>query len=131
MWTLSTMKTSRLSSLTLALFATAALLCAAGGPPLLAQTLSDPGLVLSTVTGGLSLPTTMGFVAPDDILVLQKNNGQVRRVLNGTLQAQPVLDLHVNSNSERGLLGIAVNSQTPPAVFLYYTEADEYWLGQP
>jgi len=29
----------------------------------------------------------------------------------------------VNSTSERGLLGIAVNTATPRAVFLYYTEA--------
>ncbi|MEM7413688.1 MAG: PQQ-dependent sugar dehydrogenase [Myxococcota bacterium] len=83
----------------------------------------DPPLSLSTVTTGIALPTTMGFVAPNDILVLQKNDGQVRRVLNGTLQPAPVLDVAVNASSERGLLGIAVNTQSPPDVFLFYTEA--------
>jgi glucose/arabinose dehydrogenase len=33
------------------------------------------------------------------------------------------LDVAVNADSERGLLGIAINSQNPPVVFLYYTEA--------
>lgn len=104
------------------IFAAAVVLASLTSGVLLAQTISDPDLVLETVTGGLSRPTTMAFVAPDDILVLQKDNGQVRRVLNGTLQAQPVLDVHVNFDSERGLLGIAVNTETPPKVFLYYTE---------
>lgn len=89
-----------------------------------AQTLSDPSLTLTpVVTTGLTLPTTMAFVAPNDFLVLQKNNGQVRRVLNGVLQPTIALDVNVNSDSERGLLGIAVNTETPPRVFLYYTEA--------
>ncbi len=103
--------------------------CVLAGVPILgasaaAQTLSDPSLTLSpVVTTGLSLPTTMAFVAPNDFLVLQKNNGQVRRVLGGVLQPGIVLDVNVNSDSERGLLGIAVNTESPPAVFLYYTEA--------
>ena len=88
------------------------------------QSLSDPSLTLSpVVTTGLSLPTTMAFVAPDDFLVLQKDNGQVRRVLGGVLQPGIVLDVNVNNSSERGLLGIAVNTESPPRVFLYYTEA--------
>jgi len=88
-----------------------------------AQTVTDPSLTLTTVTTGLSSPTTMAFVGPGDILVLQKANGQVRRVLNGVLQPGFVLDLPVNSESERGLLGIAVNAETPKKVFLYVTEA--------
>ena len=96
-----------------------------------AQSLSDPSLSLTTVTTGLSSPTTMAFVAPDDILVLQKANGRVRRVLDGVLQAAPVLDVNVNADSERGLLGIAVNSATPPDVFLFYTEAEDMDGGAP
>jgi glucose/arabinose dehydrogenase len=83
----------------------------------------DLPLEVEEVTTGLSLPTTMGFVAPDDILVLQKDDGQVRRVLNDVLQPLPVLDVAVNSASERGLLGIAVNTESPPKVFLFYTES--------
>jgi glucose/arabinose dehydrogenase len=88
-----------------------------------AQTLTDPNLSVSTVVNGsLATPTAMAFVGPDDFLVLQKS-GSVRRVKNGVLQAMPALTVTVNTLSERGLLGIAVNGETPRKVFLYYTEA--------
>ena len=88
-------------------------------------TLSDPALKVEPVATGLDTPTSMAFVAPDDILVLQKNDGRVRRVLGGVLQPGAVLDVAVNTDSERGLLGIAVNTQQPPQVFLYYTEVSD------
>jgi glucose/arabinose dehydrogenase len=89
-----------------------------------AQTLTDPTLSITALsTAGLSVPTSMAFLAPDDILVLEKNNGQVRRVLGGVLQPGNVLDVHVNTTGERGLLGIAINGETPRQVFIYYTEA--------
>lgn len=83
--------------------------------------LGDPLLAFDTVVTGLATPTTMAFLGPGDILVLQKNNGQVRRVLNGVLQPTPVLDVAVANASEEGLLGIAINTENPPKVFLYYT----------
>ncbi len=88
-------------------------------------TLEDPDLVVETVVTGLSRPTTMAFLTSEDLIVLQKNNGQVRRVQNGILQAAPALDVNVNYRSERGLLGVAlapmfsINSY----VYLYYTES--------
>src|SRR6187455_1319259 len=78
--------------------------------------LDDSGLAVTTVATGLAYPTTMAFVAPDDILVLQKDDGQVRRVLNGVLLPDPVLDLATQPTGERGLLGIAVNTESPPGV---------------
>lgn len=88
-------------------------------------TLKDPDLVVETVVTGLSHPTTMAFLTPDDLIVLQKNNGQVRRVQNGILQAAPVLDVNVNYRSERGLLGVALTPMfsTNTYVYLYYTES--------
>jgi aldose sugar dehydrogenase len=67
----------------------------------------------------------MAFIGPGDILVLQKGNGRVRRVINGMLQLDPVLDVAVDNASERGLLGIAIhpNFPTSPFVYLYYTES--------
>lgn len=88
------------------------------------QTVDDTALVIETVVTGLTQPTTMAFVGPNDILVLQKANGQVRRVLNDVLLGAPVLDVDVNSQSERGLLGIAVDPANGTDVFLYYTRAD-------
>jgi glucose/arabinose dehydrogenase len=86
-------------------------------------TLSDPNLQLTTVVTGLAFPTTMAFLGPNDFLVLEKNTGRVRRVLSGVLQAAPVLDVTVNNHWERGMLGIAINTEQPPRVFLFYTEA--------
>jgi glucose/arabinose dehydrogenase len=83
-------------------------------------TLKDPNLQVETIVEGLSLPTSMTFIDNNNILVLEKEKGTVRLVSNGILQEEPVLEVDVNSMSERGLLGIAMmNNDT---VFLYYTE---------
>lgn len=80
---------------------------------------------MSTVAAGLNQPITMAFIGPDDILVTEKATGRVRRVTNGVVAVAPVLDLAVNSNSERGLLGIALHPRFPrrPYVYLYNTES--------
>src|SRR5262245_10029384 len=90
-----------------------------------AQTLDDPNLQPQLVAQGLSSPTTMAFIGPNDILVLQKNDGRVRRVINGVVQTGQVLDVDVDHDSERGLLGIALHPAFPttPSVYLYYTES--------
>jgi hypothetical protein len=41
--------------------------------------------------------------------VLEKASGQIKRVTGGVLQPTPVLDLAVNSNSERGLLSMVLD----------------------
>ena len=85
----------------------------------------DPALAISEITSGLSAPTTMAFIGSQDFLVLQKNDGRVRRVIAGVLQTGAVLDLAVDGSSERGLLGIAVHPDFPtkPFIYLYYTES--------
>src|SRR5262249_2536456 len=93
--------------------------------PVRAGTLPDSTLRVDLLVSGLSSPTTMAFIGPNDLLVLQKNDGRVRRVTNGVLQPNAVLDLAVDFASERGLLGIAVhpNFPTTPFVYLYFTES--------
>jgi aldose sugar dehydrogenase len=93
--------------------------------PVLAQTLNDPRLHVREVTSGISQPTAMAFIGSGDILVLQKGNGRVRRVINGTLQPGHVLDVAVDNVSERGLLGIAIHPSfsSTPFVYLYYTQS--------
>src|SRR3972149_5074447 len=88
-------------------------------------TARDPSLPVPQLGARLNPPTTMAFIGAGDILVLQKNNGQVRRVLNGVLQGSPVLDLDVSNDSERGLLGIALhpNFSANHLVYLYFTES--------
>jgi glucose/arabinose dehydrogenase len=93
--------------------------------PAVAQTVNEPALMVQPVASGLSQPTTMAFIGPNDILVLQKADGRVRRITGGVLQAAPVLDVAVDSNSERGLLGIAVDPDfaVTRQVYLSYTES--------
>jgi aldose sugar dehydrogenase len=88
------------------------------------QELVDPGLSVSVVASGFNQPIAMAFIAPNDILVTEKATGQVKRVTNGVVQGV-VLDLSVNSASERGLLGIALHPKFPamPYVYLYNTES--------
>jgi glucose/arabinose dehydrogenase len=86
--------------------------------------LVDPNLRLRTVVSGLEQPTSMAFLGDGDILILEKASGRVKRVTGGVVTAT-VLDLAVNSGSERGLLGIALHPEFPanPGVYLYWTES--------
>src|SRR5215212_9610314 len=72
--------------------------------------LSDPKLKIELVTSGLDFPTTMGFLGPDDFLILEKA-GTVKRVTNGVILDKPLLQVDVSVKDERGLLGIAVSEK--------------------
>src|ERR687897_2785659 len=90
-------------------------------------TIKDLNLKVETVATGLALPTTMAFIGPNDILVLEKNKGTVQRIINGQMLAKPLLRVNVSSEVERGMLGIATSqdNQTGKSnVFLYYTESE-------
>ena len=71
-------------------------------------TIKDPDLKAITVVQGLKRPTSMAFLGPDDFLVLEKNSGIVKRIVNGNILASPMLDAAVANDKERGLLGAAV-----------------------
>src|SRR5688572_18699661 len=86
----------------------------------------DANLEVTTVLNtGLTQPIGIVFLSATDFLVLEKGSGQVRRVINGVLQASPVLDLAVNSASERGLLSLVLHPNFPatPQVFVRWTES--------
>ncbi len=85
-------------------------------------TMVDPRLGVRTAVSGLDFPTSIAFIGSNDLLVLEKNTGQVKRVVNGVVTST-VLDLAVNNFSERGLLGIALHPDFPtnPSVYLYWT----------
>lgn len=108
--------------------ATAALIAGLVASPARPQTpepsLLDPSLAVATVVQGLVQPIAMVFIGADDILVTEKASGQVKRIKGGVVQGV-VLDLAVNSASERGLLGIALHPDFPvnPGVYLYNTES--------
>jgi aldose sugar dehydrogenase len=81
-----------------------------------------------TIVEGLKSPTDIAFLGPNDFLVLEKNEGIVKRVINGTALEVPLLDVNVANKIERGMLGITVSKNitsngTDTYVFLYYTES--------
>jgi glucose/arabinose dehydrogenase len=85
----------------------------------------DPNLHAEVVVEGLELPTTMAFLGPNDMLVLEKEKGTVLRIVDGKTLPQPLLDVNVAGFIERCMCGIAVSTDTPghTYVFLFYTEA--------
>jgi glucose/arabinose dehydrogenase len=94
-----------------------------GGP-----TVNDPSLKVQIFATGINFPTSMTFLGPSDIIVLEKNTGKVRRIVNGNVIADPLLDVNVANKQERGMLGVDTSSQDLGQknkalyVFLYYTE---------
>ena len=86
-------------------------------------TVTDPNLAVRTVATGLSQPTGLAFIGANDMLVNEKATGKVIRIRSGVVEG-PVLDLAVNSNSERGLLGIALhrNFMVNGFVYLFWSE---------
>jgi glucose/arabinose dehydrogenase len=69
-------------------------------------------------------PSSMTFLAPYDILVLDRDAGKVYRITDG-VQSKPLLDVKVATDGYRGLLGVAatLNEKKSINVFLYFTEA--------
>ncbi len=106
-------------------------------------TILDDNLKAEVVFKGLRYPTSMAFLGPSDILVTEKDEGTVQRILNGTKIQQPLLNVSVAKSGHRGMLGIAT---IPPVassrysdlknasshnnnnnyVFLYYSKAQSY-----
>jgi len=87
-------------------------------------TMVDSSLTVTTVVSKLDQPTSMVFLADGDFLVLEKASGKVQHVVNGAV-VNTALDLAVNSASERGLLGIALdtNFSQNHFVYLYWTQS--------
>jgi len=86
----------------------------------------DPNLKVTTVLStGIVQPIGIVFLGQNDFLVLEKASGQVKRVTNGVIQATPVLDLVVNSASERGLLSLVLHPSFPatPWAYVRWTES--------
>jgi glucose/arabinose dehydrogenase len=86
------------------------------------MTVSNLGV--RAIVSGLDQPTSVAFLDASDFLVLEKASGRVLRVKNGAVQGA-VLDLAVNSASERGLLGIALHPSfaSNGFAYLFWTES--------
>jgi glucose/arabinose dehydrogenase len=85
----------------------------------------------TTVASGVSQPAALGFAPDGRLFVAEKASGRLRVVKNGALLGTPFLDvtqvlpapLTLDSYSERGLLGVAVDPGFPavPFVYVYYS----------
>jgi aldose sugar dehydrogenase len=94
--------------------------------------INDPNLKVELVSEGLQLPTQMAFIGANDILALEKDTGMVKRIVNGVILQEPILDVNVATAYERGLLGIAIaknHNETAQRnvsnVYLYYTQSKQ------
>jgi aldose sugar dehydrogenase len=86
--------------------------------------LHDKDLKIEKVYEGLSFPVSISFLGDNDILVLEKNNGTVNRIINGQMIDKSLLQVNVDNTGEGGLVGSAVhvNSSGKTNVYLYYIE---------
>jgi aldose sugar dehydrogenase len=79
-------------------------------PSLKGPIIKDTNLKAEIVFKGLTYPTGMAFLDQEDILVIEKDTGIVRRIVNGVVLQDPLLDVNVATQGHRGMLGIAVSS---------------------
>jgi glucose/arabinose dehydrogenase len=103
--------------------------------------ISDPNLKSQVVfeeniefeTTSLSPVGSMAFLSPNEILLLDKSKGLVKKIMNGTLIDKPLIDVAVGNHLERGLVGIATsvdvsgekgfNNRNITNVYLYFTKS--------
>ncbi|HKS08360.1 MAG TPA: PQQ-dependent sugar dehydrogenase [Pyrinomonadaceae bacterium] len=80
------------------------------------------GFTDAVVASGLNTPTAMAL-APDGRIFVCQQGGALRVIKNGALLPTPFLTVPVDSQGERGLLGIAFdpNFVSNQLVYVYYT----------
>jgi glucose/arabinose dehydrogenase len=76
------------------------------------------------VANGIASPTAMA-IAPDGRIFVCEQQGTLRVIKNGSLLSNAFISLPVDSNGERGLLGVAFDPAfaTNQFVYVYYTTA--------
>lgn len=82
------------------------------------------GLRVTTYKGGLQFPVDMAWVkGTKRIFFTEKNTGRVRIIDGGNLRSKGCANLDVNSDGERGLLGIVLHPDFKKNhwLYVYYT----------
>ncbi|HTM43918.1 MAG TPA: PQQ-dependent sugar dehydrogenase [Polyangiaceae bacterium] len=87
-------------------------------------TVNPAGFSDTVFVSGLGDGTQMAF-APDGRLFVSQKSGALRVIKNGTLLTTPFLTVTVNTDNERGLMGVAFDPafNTNHYVYVYYTSA--------
>src|SRR6185436_11491732 len=80
------------------------------------------GFTETQVAAGFANPTSM-TLAPDGRIFVAEQGGALRVVKNGSLLSTPFLQVNVNTQGERGLVGVEVdpNFATNKYVYVFYT----------
>jgi aldose sugar dehydrogenase len=87
---------------------------------------NDTRIKIEPVYEGLTLPTTIAFLGPDDMLVPQNNT--IMRIVSGRMLEQPVLDLGNSTRIRSCICDIAImerdNNNGTSYAFVYYAKAE-------
>jgi glucose/arabinose dehydrogenase len=92
-----------------------------------APLITDPNLKVELIAKHLNFPTAIDFLGNNDLILAEKNTGNVFEVTNGNVTG-PLLHIDVGVKDERGLLGIASSGNTNNSsqenlpVYLYHTQ---------
>ncbi|MGE3165475.1 MAG: PQQ-dependent sugar dehydrogenase [Planctomycetota bacterium] len=78
-----------------------------------------PGFAIETIAMGLDQPIALAFAPDGRVYVAERTRGAVRVIVDGRLQAEPVLEVTVSSSGERGLLGLALDPNFARNSWLY------------
>jgi aldose sugar dehydrogenase len=93
--------------------------------------LTDSNLRAELVVKGLKFPTGMAFLGQNDIIVLEKENGTVRRIVDGLILEKPLIDVNVYGLGENGLVGVATaknidaTDNNTANIYLFFSESQD------
>jgi glucose/arabinose dehydrogenase/plastocyanin len=88
---------------------------------------NDTRIKIEPIYDGLSFPTAIAFLSPNDMLVLQNANKKIMRIVNGQMLDEPVLDNLGSTVKNVGCmcdLAILNNDNGTSYAFLYYYRAE-------
>jgi aldose sugar dehydrogenase len=87
---------------------------------------NDTKIKIELVYDGLDFPTAIAFLGPDDMLILQRNDNRIMRIVNGQMLNEPVLDLGNTVKIQGCMCGLTIlqNDNSTSYAFVYYYEAE-------
>jgi DNA-binding beta-propeller fold protein YncE len=87
---------------------------------------NDTGIKIESIYEGLRFPTAISFLGPDDMVVLERGNNKIMRIVNGQMLDEPVLDLGNTTKIMGCMCDIAIlqNDNGTSYAFLYYYQAE-------
>ena len=87
---------------------------------------NDTRIKIESIVDGLKFPTAIAFLGPDDMVVIERSQETVRRIVNGQMLDEPVLDLGNTTRIRGCMCDIAImrNDNDTSYAFLYYIQLE-------